>query len=357
MTDQNVSRRQFVKGSAAAAAGATAGIVAASNPSQASAAPVPDEVKRTRSYNENMEYRRLGKTGLWLSAISIGGHWKKIKYGYGSEDFKKNRREVLAACIDHGINYIDACWNQEVDAYGEAIRGRRDEIFFGFSCGANETRFPEWANSLEKMKEGYLDGLKRGGLDHADLWRITMHEQTSHRNSEPEIEIAMQALAWAKKEGLARFTGVSSHDRPWIAQAVEKYPQLEVIVTPYTADTKEKPTGSMFESLRKNDVGMIGIKPFASGSVFQSRGEPDSTTKEEDDERARLVLRYVLCNDVLTAAIPGLVTIDQVKNAAAAVRERRELDLADTVRLEQIRGEMWANMPAGYKWLKDWEWV
>jgi len=357
MADHHVSRRQFVKGSAAAATVA----VAATNTDEAAAAPVKPEAsaeaKKTRSFNENMEYRRLGKTGLWISAVSIGGHWKKIKYRYGTDDFKKNRREVLAACMDHGINYIDACWNQEVYAYGEAIKGRRDDIFFGFSCGANETRFPQWANSLEKMKQGFEDGLKRGGLEHADLWRITMHEQTSRRNTEKEIEIAMEALAWAKKKGIARFTGVSSHDRPWIAKAIEKYPQLEVIVTPYTAATKEKPTGSMFDSLKKNDVGMIGIKPFASGSVFKSRGAPDSATKKEDDDKARLVLRYVMCNDVLTAAIPGLVTIDQVKNAAACVKERRELDLAEMEQLEQIRKEMWANMPESYKWLKDWEWV
>jgi len=365
MTDSNVDRRQFVKGSAAAAAGATVGIAAASSQQKAAAAPVPaeakkpvpPEAKKTRSYNENMEYRRLGRTGLWLSAVSIGGHWKKITSRYGTPEFKKNRREVLAACMDHGINYIDACWDQEVIAYGEAIKGRREDIFFGFSFGAHESRFKKWAGSVKTMKEGFEMGLKAGGLDHVDLWRITMHEQTSRRNTQEEIEIAMEVLQWAKESGKARFTGVSSHDRPWIAEAVKKYPQLEVIVTPYTAGTKEKPAGSMFESLRKQDVGMIGIKPFASGSVFKSRGAPDSATKKEDDERARMVLRYVLCCDVLTAAIPGLVTIDQVKNAAAAIGERREFDRAEAKRYEQITDEMWANLPGNYKWLNDWKYV
>jgi len=354
MTKERVTRRKFVQDSASVAAAAAVGTAAAVQATDASAAP---DATKTRSYNENMEYRRLGRTNLMLSAVCIGGHWKKIPYGYGTPEFKKNRREVLAACMDHGINYIDACWDQEVIAYGEAVRQRRDDIFFGFSFGAHESRFPKWARSVRTMKEGFEMGLKAGGLDHVDLYRITMHEQTSRRNTPEEIEIAMEVLDWAKKTGKARFTGVSSHDRPWIAEAVAKYPQLEVIVTPYTAGSKKAPEGSMFDAMKKHDVGMIGIKPFASGSVFKSRGQPDSATKEEDDERARMVLRYVLCNDVLTAAIPGLITIDQVKNAAQAVKERREFDEAEARRFEQIQEDMWANLPQDYQWLRQWEWV
>ena len=363
MADEKMSRRELMRDSAAAAAGITAGLAAAKQASAAEAKVVPavkepakPELK-TRSYNENMEYRRLGRTGLWVSAISIGGHWKKIPYRHGSKEFKKNRADVMAACIDHGINYIDACWNQEVTTYAEALGKRREKMYFGCSNGAFESRFKNWARSLSKMKEGLERGMKAAKLEYVDLWRITMHEQTRKRNTQAEIEIAMQALDWAKKSGKARFTGVSSHDRPWITEAVAKYPQLEVIVTPYTAGSKKKPTGSMFDAVKKHDVGLIGIKPFASGSVFKSRGKPDSPTKKEDDERARMVLRYVLCCEVLTATIPGLVTIDQVKTAAAAVKERRQFDLAEAKLYEQITREMWANLPEDHQWLRDWEWV
>jgi aryl-alcohol dehydrogenase-like predicted oxidoreductase len=102
---------------------------------------------------------------------------------------------------------------------------------------------------------------------------------------------------------------------------------------------------------------MIGIKPFASGSIFKSGGKPDSQTKQEDDERARLALRYVLCCEPLSCAIPGLITIDQVKNAAAAVKERRQLDLAEVERFDALVQDMWANLPPNYHWLRNWEWV
>ena len=174
---------------------------------------------------------------------------------------------------------------------------------------------------------------------------------------EREIENVAAALEWGKKTGRARTTGVSTHHRPWIAEAVAKYPSLEVIITPYAAGSKAKPVGSMFEAFRKHDVGFIGIKPFASGTLFASAGVPDSATKKEDDERARMALRRVLNCDLLAASIPGLITVDQVKNAAAAVKERRQLDLAEAARHEELTARMWRNLPPSYHWLRDWEWV
>ncbi len=60
---------------------------------------------------------------------------------------------------------------------------------------------------------------------------------------------------------------------------------------------------------------------------------------------------------MLAAAIPGLITVDQVKNAAAAVKERRQLDLAEAARHHQLTAAMWRNLPPSYHWLRDWEWV
>jgi aryl-alcohol dehydrogenase-like predicted oxidoreductase len=351
MNDDRLTRRDFVRDTAAVAAGATIG---ASLAGKAQAAADPPDPKKTRSFNENMEYRRLGRTGLMLSAVSMGGHWKQMPFPHNSEDFKTNRREVMAAALDHGINYIDACSASEVAVYAEALGGRRKEIYFGFDWTLG--RAPEIAGSLARLKQGLDEGLKKSGLDYVDLWRITLREQTT-RNTPHEIETIMEALAWGKQTGKARFTGVSTHHRPWIAAAVARYPQLEVVVTPYSAGSKEQPVGSMFEALRKHDVGFIGIKPFASGTLFASQGVPDSATRSEDDERARRALRYVFCCEVLAASIPGLITVDQVKNAAAAVRERRRLDLAEAARHQELTAAMWRRLPAHYQWLKDWEWV
>lgn len=332
MSEQQISRRTFVQ--------AAAGVALAA--------------ERTRSYNPDMEYRRLGRTNLMISAVSLGGHWKRIPFKAGTEEFKKNRRDVIYACLDHGINYVDACSRGEVEAYAEVLGPRRKDIYMGFDWTLG--RDPAVANSLDKLKQGLDDGLRKTGLEYVDLWRITLREQTT-RNTVQEIETIMAALEWGKKTGKARFTGVSTHHRPWIAEAVARYPQLEVVVTPYSAGSKEKPVGSMFDALRKYDVGFIGIKPFASGTLFASAGEPDSATKADDDERARMALRHVLCCDVLHASIPGLITVDQVNNAVAAVKERRRFDMAEAARHQELVAGMWKNLPANYQWLRDWEWV
>jgi aryl-alcohol dehydrogenase-like predicted oxidoreductase len=345
MSDQRVSRRNFIQTTAMTAAAAALG----KNTLAAAADP-----RKTRSYNENMEYRQLGRTGLMISAISIGGHWKRIPYQAGSLEFKKNRRDVMNACLEHGINYVDACSAGEVAAYAEAVKGRREEVYMGFDW--TMARDPSIAGSLERLKQGMDDGLKKSGLEYVDLWRITLNEQTTV-NSVQEIETVMAALEWGKKTGKAQFTGIATHHRPWIAEAVAKYPQIEVVVTPYSAGSKEKPVGSMFDALRKHNVGMIGIKPFASGNLFASRGTPDSPTKEEDDQRARMALRYVLCCDVMSAAIPGLITVDQVKNAAAAVTERGKFEVAEAERYQKLAANMWRSLPAYYQWLHDWRWV
>ena len=121
-----------------------------------------------------------------------------------------------------------------------------------------------------------------------------------------------------------------------------------MILTPYTAGSKQKPEGSLFDAVKKQDVGLFGIKPFASGSVSRSRGAINESTRQIDDERARLTLRYVLANDAITAPIPGLISVEQVKNAAQAVRERRQFDHAETLRFERAVEEMWANLPEDY---------
>jgi aryl-alcohol dehydrogenase-like predicted oxidoreductase len=362
MADRRISRRDFVKESALAAGGLALGA------SALRAAEV--DSKKILNYNPNMEYRRLGRTGLMVSAVSLGGHWKRIEKmvaDAGKADswiradlndpgFQKNRYDVVTRCIEAGINYIDACWSNEVIAYTRAVKGRRDKIYMGFSWGDKELRNPDF-RTAKALLQTLDEGLKISGLDHADLWRITMHEQ-SGRHTEGEVEEMMKALETAKKAGKARFTGLSSHDRPHIQSMIEKYPALvDAVCTPYTAKTKAAPEGSMFETMKKYDVGFFGIKPFASNSLFKGDSSLASPDAEEDDKRARLAIRYILTNPVITAPIPGMVNTHQVDNVAKAVQERRQLDKDEKAHLDKAMDEAWAKLPADYQWLKDWEYV
>lgn len=351
-----LTRREFVRDSAAAAAGLAAVLtptytVHAGNPQQA-------DTSRILNYNAEMEYRRCGKTNMMISAVCLGGHWKRIDTVVPKQgDFDTNRAEVVSRCMDRGINYIDACTGGEVMAYSKALKGRRDKMHLGYSWYENEARNAEW-RTLKKLQESLDAGLKRAGLEYVDVWRITCHEQSS-RHTDAEMDEVMKALDWAKKSGRARFTGISSHDRPHIKRLIEKYPdQMEVVCTPYTAKTKvvEDESG-LWATMKKQEVGWFGIKPFASNSVFKGDSAPFSPTFEEDNRIARLAIRCILCNPAITAPIPGLITPQQVDNVSLAIKERRELDGEEKAELERAMDRAWANLPPQYQWLKDWEYV
>ena len=116
------------------------------------------------------------------------------------------------------------------------------------------------------------------------------------------------------------------------------------------------PGDSVFAALKKCDVGAFGIKPFASNSLFKGTSAPDDPNALEDDRRARLAIRYILCNPRIIP-IPGLVSIHQVNNVAKAVAERRELDVAEAQELKELMDESWAKLPRHYQFLKNWEYV
>ena len=362
------TRRKFMRDGAIAAAGMAVGLGVVGGKKAFS----DNTIRTTRSYNPDMEYRRLGKTNIWVSAVCLGGHWKRLdkmvpnvfenrrwlSAKLNMEGFIKNRRDVVSRCMEVGINYIDACTWQEVVTYSRALRGRRDKMYLGFSWYQEEMRKKDFRTA--KALLGTLDkGMREAKLDYVDVWRITMLSQ-SGRHTESEVDEMMNALDKSRKQGKVCFTGLSSHDRLHIKKMMETYPDtVQVVCTPYTAKSKVLDTDSVFDAAKKYDVGMFGIKPFANNSLFKGDSSPDSATAEQDDKLARMAIRYILCNPALTAPIPGLINTHQVDNMARAIKERREaqLDAAEAQELEQAMDEAWAKLPASYHWLKDWEYV
>ena len=400
-----VTRRDFVKAGAATAAGVAMGItptytVYAGNPTDQDTGGIVN-------YNEQMEYRRAGKTDWMVSAVCLGGHWKRVNTvvpglfdgkswlsaDLESADFEKNRYDVVTQCMERGVNYIDACTKQEVIMYAKALKGRRDKMYLGFSWyqeemrslssqmakaeKAGEPKPPGWLTKM--LKQAIDNGFKETGLEYVDVWRITCFEQ-SGQHTDNQMEEMCEALAWAKKSGRARFTGISSHDRPHIKKWIQSNPdELDVIVTPYTAKTRMEGTkvevaeegeaarvtkmedgsweNSLWYAMQKCDVAWFGIKPFASGSLFQGDSTPGNPNEEEDNKIARLTIRAILTNPVITAPIPGMITPEQVDNVAMAVLQRRALDVKEQAELDAATNRAFANLPYHYRWLNDWNTV
>ncbi|MBM4033962.1 MAG: aldo/keto reductase [Planctomycetes bacterium] len=353
MRKSDITRRGFLGGAAAAGAA----ILAAEAPG--AEAPKMPPKEKILSFNERMEYRRLGKTEQWVSAISLGGHWKRCPFR--GEEFDKNRAEIVAKCLESGINYIDACTHGEVVAYTKALKslGKRDKMYLGFdSCGARDPAFRTQKALLRSLEET----MRQVGVDVVDVWRITCHEPGGMHTFNESCEFAA-AGEKAVKDGKVRFFGFSTHDRRWIEMMVREFPIVSVVVTPFTPKTRQKPEASFLDALRKQDIGLFGIKPFASNSLFKGGSAPDDPNREADDRIARLALRYCLTFDVLSAPIPGLIFPHHVENCLKAIEERRKEDLGpkpavlESQELASAADAMWRRLPRGYQWLKDWEWV
>ena len=401
---ENMTRRDFVRAGTVSAAGAALGLtptytVYAGNPTKEKTAGI-------LNYNEQMEYSRGGKTNVMFSAVCLGGHWKRVdvvlpgafavKGGWDTVSldnaaFHKNLYDVVTRCMERGINFIDACTIGEAIAYAHALKGRRDKMYLGFSNYAQEPQVtlppsitkqppkpPGWL--LKALKEEFDQSLKQMETDYVDVWRISCGAVTSHFTDNHMDEIC-EALAWAKKAGRARFTGVSSHDRVHLKKWIQRNPkELEVILTPYTAKTKMagaklgqieegQPStntvvdknvsweDSLWHMIQKCDVAWFGIKPFASTSLFKGDSSPNSPHKDEDSKLARLTIRAILSNPAITAPIPGLISPEQVDNVALAVLQRRELDVKEQAELDAGLRRAFANLPPHYQWLRTWEYI
>ncbi len=360
MKNPQLSRRDFIRTSALVTGSLAAGL----GGNFVARAADQEVIKRTRSHHPDMEYRRLGNTGLWVSAVCMGGHWKRVADvtgrnippvtlpapGPDMEALKKNRYDVLTRCMDVGINYVDACTRDEISIYGPALKGRRDKMYMGFAMWPDCPRKADYrtADVLLKTLE---EGLKLAQVDYVDVWRLVASTPGKHTSAEEEEFI--KAFTKAKQQGKARYTGVSSHGRKWLKRLADTYPDhFQVLLFPYTADTKELPNDSLFGAVRKHDIGTFGIKPFGSNSLFHG-----AQNAEEKSRRARMTIRHILGNPALTAPIPGLASVQEVDNMALAVQEHRSLDLAEARELQSMNEAMWANLEPEYQWLKDWEYV
>ncbi len=379
MSTPHLTRRQFVRDSAAGAA-ALAASVALPNIVRVGNAEQLD-TSRIINYNPDMEYRRCGRTGWMVSAVCLGGHWKRVNQmvpglfegeswlsaRLDNADFQKNRYDVVTRCIERGINYIDACTGAEIQAYSKALEGRRDKMYLGWSWYEREARNPSQCNGASIMNV-FDDSLKVCKQEYVDLYRVVCGVDGRRGkdgkwifpHTEAESAGIAEGLRRAKQSGKARATGISSHDLPWLKYMMETFPEaIDVVITPYTARTKMSPNDEtgFYAAVRKCDCGFFGIKPFAGTSLFKGDSAPGNPHEEEDNRLARLAIRYILCNPAITAPIPGMINAEQVDNVALAVAERRELDLVERAELEQAMDRAWACLPKHHEFLKNWEYI
>jgi len=382
--NSNLSRRAFIRGMSLTSAAA----IAAALTERAAAEKPPSkrsENSKTLNYNARMGYRRLGKTGLMLSEVSLGGHfkdrrgdryWDEFPDEKVPEDVAKNRIDVISACIDAGINYVDLGTSAECLAYGVALKGRRDKMYVGADDFKLTARRPENCK-VDKLTFDIDQCCRRLQSDYLDIWRVKA--DMYGESTDAHVETIIETFEKARKAGKVRFLAVSSHNRPWLQHIVESFEQFDVVSFPVSVKTREKgrppakgnieevnagygadTTQSIFEAVRRKNVGVIAIKPFLGGKLFDSnakfpvKGPGDKT----QHDLARLTLRCILANQAVTATVPGLTTLYELENAIRASYMRSlGQTAAEKAWLNQITEKRWAELPVEYQWLRDWQLV
>lgn len=404
MPDPKLTRRAFVRNTSLWAVGGIATVLpgdarAAGAPAFAGfdLAPDPEEGRPSKeaakilNHNPQMRYRRLGKTGLMVSEVSLGGHWANRTGGrywakFDAEeapaDVVANRKEVIARAIERGINYLDITTSAECLAYGAALEGRRDRMFVAADDSELAPREDGRTNVAHQL-ENVETSLRRLRTDYLDVWRPMFRQDGAHTDA--HVEAVVEAFEKAKAQGKVRWLGMTSHNREFVEHVVESFPKICVVYFPYTAKSKVKAadlksidpaqieevgTGDgvysgdtrkgIFQAAVKHDIGVVTIKPFAGGSLFSTKlkfGESLEST-EEDYERARLTLACILANPAISTTIPGMTTVEQVDNNARASAERLALlEPGGARKLAEATDALWARLPEEYGWLRDWEWI
>ncbi|MHC4441653.1 MAG: aldo/keto reductase [Planctomycetota bacterium] len=339
------------------------------------------------NYHPQMKYRKMGKTGLMVSEVSLGGHWKTRK-GVDSgcwekfskdevpADVAKNRTEVISAAIDAGINYLDITTNAECLSYGVALKGRRQKMIVGADDARLGPRFFENC-SVKRLTHNVEQCLRRLQTDYLDIWRVQARMEGN--NTDGHVEIMVETAEKMLKAGKIKHFGVSSHVRNWLQHVIQKWPQVEMVIFPVTAKTKKakaplplakeniheeqtfgcRITTSIFDAVRKHNVGLVSIKPFAGGNIFKNKQKFPvmGVGLKEENDLARLTLQCILTlYDQISCAVPGATTIYEVENAARASYMRQlPMTPAEKAWLQQETDQKMANLPPDYQWLRNWD--
>ncbi len=233
-----------------------------------------------------MLYRKLGKTGLKVSVIGLGG----IPIQRVDE---KEAVEIIKECKNQGINFIDTARGYSVSE--EYIGKGLKEV--GRSSFYIATKAPSY--NYDDMKKSIEISLEKLDLDYIDIYQIHNVSYQWQMDDVLSKNGALKALIEAKEEGKIKHIGITSHNKDMLSQAVE-YSQFETIQFPF--NPIENQGLDVFKEAKEKNIGIIGMKPIAGG-VFRE---------------AQLSLRYIINSEMITLAIPGMDSVDQVVENAYA---------------------------------------
>ena len=218
---------------------------------------------------DNMVYRRCGKSGLKLPAISLG-----LWHNFGSVDVFENGRSILHHAFDNGITHFDLANNygpvpgSAEENFGKILatdfKPYRDEMIISSKAGYLMWPGPygEWG-SRKYILASLDQSLKRMGLEYVDIFY-------SHRpDPDTPLEETMGALAHAVKQGKALYAGISNYPAEMTQKAETILRDMGIpllIHQPrYSMLDRWVEDDGLLDVLGKRGVGSIAFSPLAQG--------------------------------------------------------------------------------------------
>lgn len=264
---------------------------------------------------EPIQTRVLGKTGFTVTSFGLGGEGILRTYGKMREAVA-----VIHKALDLGVTYFDSApaYAQSQDYYGEALQGRRKNIFL-----ASKTH--------DRTKDGSLrlleDSLKRLRTDYLDLWQLHDLRTKDDLDSIFSKDGALKAAQIAKAKGLVRFIGITGHYDPRILlEAMRRFSFDTVMCSLNAADIHYLPfKDTVIPEATKQHMGIIGMKVLAGGYILRKDGI----------KTARQAISYVL-NLPISVAIIGCSNTREVEENVHIAKTFRPLSESETKSLESL---------------------
>ena len=304
------TRRNFIKNSVAGLAGVS--LLPAFLKEEAFA----NETKKT-----DFVYRTLGKTGIKLPIVSMGV-------------MNTHNPKLVEAAYNAGIVHFDTAGlyfqgNNEV-MLGEFFKDKpRDSFVLATKVNMPGIMYGEaYENGKSKdFLDKFEKNMKRIGLDYVDI--LYLHGPTSRKKAlfEPYLE----ALKQIKKEGRARFIGVSTHqNEPEVIRAAIESKAYDVVLTSYNSSQQHKDeVKKAIAEGAKAGLGIIGMKTVAGLVGF---GPQKKTPSEEEISAA---IKWVLEDENVHTIIPGWQTFDHI-TSTMAVMNSLKMTSAERSRLNKL---------------------
>jgi aryl-alcohol dehydrogenase-like predicted oxidoreductase len=263
--------------------------------------------------DDSIPTRALGKTGVKVSALGLGGHH------LGDAESADAAADLVHAALDAGITFFDNCWeyhNGKSEVWlGRALAGKRDKAFL-------MTKVCTHGRGADLAMQMLETSLRRLQTDHLDLWQV----HGVGFDNDPERAFAkggvIEALDQAKRQGKVRFVGFTGHKDPEV--------HLKMLSYKYPFDTVQMPLNCFDSGFRsferqvlpeavRQGVAPLGMKPMTGKAGPIKMGV---VTPEE-------MLRYAMSLPGIAVTIAGMESRERLDQNVRIARGFKPMSAKD----------------------------